>query len=140
MISKIWTWIKDHWQYLVTFEPATLRGIWVSLIALLATLGISVSDKLDARINAIIAFLVVVVPLLQALWTRQAVVANAVHDSAVTKALWTPAPAEATAGSRMAGDALAAAEVSPDTPMTPTGGPEGSVAPEGTIQDDGTLT
>lgn len=138
-MSKIWNWIKSKAAYLSTFEPSTLRGIYVAVVALLGTLGLKVSDKVDAQVSAIIAFLVVVVPMLQALWTRAAVVPVAVHDAAVDKALWTPPPVVATDGAAAAGDAVASAIVGNPAPAAPDPAEAPGEPPvDGAVQDDGT--
>jgi hypothetical protein len=91
-IKNGWAWIKAHASYLETFEPSTLRGIYMALIGLLATLGISVSQVVDTKVNAFIGLLVVILPVLQSLWTRAKVVPVTVSTAAVQDALYTPAP------------------------------------------------
>jgi Mg/Co/Ni transporter MgtE len=62
-------------------EPARLRAVWVALVALLATLGVSVSADIDAKVTAIIALLAVVLPMIQGETTRAAVYAPATVDA-----------------------------------------------------------
>ncbi len=136
-MKKIWNWLKSKAAYMRTFEPATLRGIWVAVVALAGTLGLTVSDRLDTQVSAIIAALVVIVPLLQGLWTRQAVVPVATHDAAVAEALWTMPPAVAGDGALAAGDAVAGAILG----AAPAGEHEAAEAPgeppaPGVVQDD----
>ena len=59
---------------LVHLEPVVLRGVIVSLLMLLASLGIIISPQLP---DELIAFLAAVAALYQALWTRSAVTPNA---------------------------------------------------------------
>jgi Mg/Co/Ni transporter MgtE len=58
-------------------EPARLRAIWIAVVALLATAGVSVSADLDAKVTAVIGVLAVLLPLLQGESTRAAVYAPA---------------------------------------------------------------
>jgi hypothetical protein len=66
--------MQFNWKYLSTFEPAALRGVWVSVVGLLTALGLQLSDTLTGKADAILAAAVVIIPILQGLWTRQAVV------------------------------------------------------------------
>lgn len=59
---------------LVHLEPVVLRGIIVSLVLLLASVGIVVSPQIP---DQLVVFLASVGALYQALWTRPAVTANA---------------------------------------------------------------
>lgn len=62
------------WWRLVHLDPALLRGLVVALVLLLGGLGVSIAtDVPDTVVTAIAAFLAIV----QALWTRPAVTANA---------------------------------------------------------------
>ena len=69
--------MKDWLQRLNQFEPARLRAFWIALIALLATLGITVSADVDAKVTAIIGMLAVILPWIQGETTRGAVYAPA---------------------------------------------------------------
>lgn len=73
--------MKDFLERLNHFEPARLRAFWVALVALLATLGVSVSTDVDARVSAAIALLAVLLPLVQGETTRKAVFAPATVES-----------------------------------------------------------
>jgi hypothetical protein len=64
----------SFWYRLTKLDPAVYRGLIVSGVALLASIGVAISPGVP---DALIAFIVVVVPLVQALWTRPAVTANA---------------------------------------------------------------
>lgn len=71
------------WWRLVHLDPALLRGAVVAVVALLGALGILVSPQLpDVLIGAWAAMAAVV----QALWTRPAVTANA------RVVVWAPDP------------------------------------------------
>lgn len=92
-IKKVVAYVKGFdWGYFKTFEPSMLRGVWVAVLGFAASVGVSIPAKWDGRVTAAIGVLVVVVPILQALWTRAAVVPLATHDAAVEQALYTPAP------------------------------------------------
>lgn len=67
------TWLRNAWAYMRHVEPARLRAIWIAVVALLATAGVSVSADLDARVNAVIGVLAVLLPLIQGETTRAAV-------------------------------------------------------------------
>ena len=59
------------------FEPARLRAFWIALIALLASLGYTVSSDVDARVTAVIGIIAVILPMIQGELTRSAVYAPA---------------------------------------------------------------
>ena len=54
-------------------EPARIRAFWVALVALLATLGVTVSADVDAKVTAVIGLLAVLLPLIQGETTRAVV-------------------------------------------------------------------
>lgn len=60
-------------------EPSVLRGIVTALIALAASLGFVVSEDIEGIAEGLIPLVAVLVPLLQSLWTRQAVVSPETH-------------------------------------------------------------
>lgn len=84
--------LKNFWEYVRTFEPARLRAAWIAVLALAATLGISVSQETDAKVTAVIGVIAVVLPLLQGEWTRNNVVPVTRYDNDVEVALNTPVP------------------------------------------------
>lgn len=86
--------METFWNYVKTFEPARLRAVWVAVLTLATTLGLTVPTDLDGKVTAIIAVLAVLLPLIQGEWTRAAVVPVARYDNDVEVALNTPAPAE----------------------------------------------
>lgn len=62
------------WYKLIKLDPAVFRGLIVAMAALLASVGVAISPGVP---DAVIGFFVVLVPIVQALWTRPAVTANA---------------------------------------------------------------
>jgi hypothetical protein len=77
IIEKEITMVPENdnfWYKLTKLDPAVYRGLIVSVVALLASIGVAISPGVP---DALIAFIVVVVPVVQALWTRPAVTANA---------------------------------------------------------------
>lgn len=60
-------------------EPAVLRGILTSLIALAASLGFVASEDIKGAAEGLIPVIAFLVPLIQSVWTRQAVVPAAKH-------------------------------------------------------------
>ena len=54
-------------------EPARIRAFWVALVALLATVGVTVSADVDAKVTAVIGLLAVLLPLIQGETTRAVV-------------------------------------------------------------------
>lgn len=85
--------IKTALDWLRYFEPARLKAAYVAIVALLLTFGVSIPAGWDERVTAILAALAIIVPLIQGEITRTAVVSPATHDTNVTVALNTPAPA-----------------------------------------------
>jgi hypothetical protein len=58
-------------------EPAVVRGLVVAVLTLLSAMGIAAaSDPSRETIAALVTVASVVIPLIQALWTRFAVTAN----------------------------------------------------------------
>jgi hypothetical protein len=85
--------MKFDWKSLSTFEPAVLRGAWIAIVGVLTAFGLEVSGATQAKATAIIAAAAVIVPLVQAFWTRQAVTPNERVDQLVDDALATDPPA-----------------------------------------------
>ena len=59
---------------IVNLDPALLRGIIVAVVALLASVGVMVSDDIP---EAVIGVFVAAAAIIQATWTRGAVTPNA---------------------------------------------------------------
>jgi hypothetical protein len=62
------------WWKLVHLDPTLLRGLIMAAVLLLSSLGILVSPEVP---NSLIGFIATVLAIVQALWTRPAVTANA---------------------------------------------------------------
>lgn len=60
-------------------EPAVLRGIVTALVALAAAIGFVVPANLSGAAEGLIPVLAFVIPLVQSIWTRQAVVSPQTH-------------------------------------------------------------
>jgi len=91
------SWLRRQLRYLVTMvryvadiEPARMRAIVTAVLAGLSALGVTVAADLPGRIDAIIAVLAVLVPLVQGEVTRAAVYSPASYR----QALATPPPSD----------------------------------------------
>ncbi len=60
-------------------EPSVLRGIVTAVIALAAALGFVATDEIKGAAEALIPLAAFLIPLVQSLWTRQAVVSPRTH-------------------------------------------------------------
>ena len=65
--------MTDLLRKLNKIEPARLRAFWIALVAVLATLGVTVTADVDAKVTAVIGLLAVLLPLVQGETTRAAV-------------------------------------------------------------------
>lgn len=63
----------SFWWRLVHLDPAVYRGIIMAVVLLLVSVGIAVSDNIP---NAVIGVVAAVFALVQAMWTKNAVVPN----------------------------------------------------------------
>lgn len=79
-MTRITAWLRTAWRRAQHVEPARLRAVWVALVAVAATAGISVSADLDAKVTAIIGALAIILPLIQGESTRSAVYSPATVD------------------------------------------------------------
>jgi uncharacterized membrane protein len=77
---------RTGWAWLQYAEPARLRAMWVALVALLGTIGVTVSSDLDGTVGAIIGVVAVLLPVLQGEWTRASVYSPETHELAVRMA------------------------------------------------------
>ena len=68
-------------------EPAVLRGIITAIVALAAAVGFVVPANLSGAAEALIPVVAFLVPLVQALFTRKAVVSPATADRRVADAV-----------------------------------------------------
>lgn len=64
-------------------EPSVLRGILTALVALAASLGFVIPADLSSAAEGLIPVVAFLVPLIQSLWTRQAVVSPQTHAEAL---------------------------------------------------------
>jgi hypothetical protein len=60
-------------------EPSVLRGILTALIALAASLGFVASEDIEGAAEALIPIAALLIPILQAVWTRRSVVSPKTH-------------------------------------------------------------
>lgn len=67
-------------------EPSVIRGIITAVIALAASLGFVTSDDIKGAAEGLIPVVAFLVPLVQSLWTRQAVVSPETADARVAAA------------------------------------------------------
>lgn len=65
---------NSFWYRLVHLNPSLFRALVVSLFALLASFGVIVSDQIP---DSTITFILALAAIIQALWTRNGVTANA---------------------------------------------------------------
>jgi hypothetical protein len=64
-------------------EPALIRGVGAAVLQLCAALGVVLPFDLPGALEALILILAVVVPLVQAIWTRAKVWSQRSKDQAV---------------------------------------------------------
>lgn len=66
--------VKDYLWRLVNLEPALLRTFVVALFALVASTGVIVNDSIP---DALVTFVITMAAIIQAVWVRSGVTANA---------------------------------------------------------------
>ena len=99
------------WWKLVHLDPVLLRGAVISIAALVGTFGFAIGDqKVEAFLSAVAALIV----LVQALWTRKAVVPNA--KVVVYKPDPVNSPKELAPGPAVSTDIIQVANAAADTP------------------------
>lgn len=64
----------SFWWKLINLDPALVRGVVIAVVALLGTFGILVSDQLS---DNLVALLLAILAIVQAVWTKRAVTPNA---------------------------------------------------------------
>lgn len=74
------------WNRIRTLEPARVRAVWVAVVALLVSLGVTVQTDLDSAVQALIVAVFTLLPLVQGETTRAKVVPVAKADRAARKA------------------------------------------------------
>lgn len=72
--------MADWWARIRALEPARVRAVWVAVVALLLSLGYTVSADVDGRVQAAIMVLAAVLPLIQGEATRAKVTPVAAAD------------------------------------------------------------
>ncbi len=66
--------MTDWWARIRNLEPARVRAVWVAIVALLVSLGVTISTDLDAAVSALIVAVFTLLPLIQGEATRSKVV------------------------------------------------------------------
>lgn len=67
------SFFRDLISRLNKTEPARVRAVWISLVALLASVGVVVSADVDATVSTLIVLVFTALPLLQGEATRKSV-------------------------------------------------------------------
>ena len=62
--------MTDWWNRIRTLEPARVRAVWVAVVALLVSLGVTVQTDLDSAVQALIVAVFTLLPLVQGETTR----------------------------------------------------------------------
>lgn len=101
------------WWKLVHLNPTLWRGLIIAVVSLLAAVGITVASGLQ---DATFAFIVAVVAVVQALWTKPAVTAN--KKVVVYKPDPVESPNVLASGEAMSQDVDAVAGVAGSSPGT----------------------
>lgn len=76
IFKRAWLGLKAGYQYMLHFEPARLRAIWIAAAGVAATLGLGQEyANVNAKVQAAITALAILLPLLQGEATRAKVTA-----------------------------------------------------------------
>ncbi len=77
--------MSDWWTRVNQLEPARVKAVWVAVVALLVSLGVTVNTDVDGSVQALIVAVFTLLPLLQGEATRAKVtpVAKANQDAGV---------------------------------------------------------
>lgn len=102
------------WWKIVHLEPAVYKGIIVSVVGILATFGLIISDQNSGAAYTAIA---AVVALIQAVWTRNSVTANS--KVLAYKPNPVDEPTVVTAGQAVSSDVVAVANAAAASPNWP---------------------
>ncbi len=65
--------MSDWLHYVNKLEPARVRAVWTSVVALLIALGVTVNTDVDGAVQAIIVAVFTLLPLVQGEATRRKV-------------------------------------------------------------------
>lgn len=66
--------MTDWWARIRNLEPARVRAVWVAIVALLVSLGVTISSDLNSAVSALIVAVFTLLPLIQGEATRAKVV------------------------------------------------------------------
>ena len=66
--------MTDWWSRIRNLEPARVRAVWVAIVALLVSLGVTISSDLSSAVSALIVAVFTLLPLIQGETTRAKVV------------------------------------------------------------------
>lgn len=66
--------MTDWLQRVRQLEPARVRAVWVAVVALLVSVGVTVNTDMDAAVQALIVAVFTLLPLVQGEATRAKVV------------------------------------------------------------------
>ncbi len=72
--------MSDWLNRIRTLEPARVRAVWVAVVALLVSLGVTINTDLDGAVQALIVAVFTVLPLIQGESTRAKVTPVAVLE------------------------------------------------------------
>lgn len=72
--------MSDWLDRIRTLEPARVRAVWVAVVALLVSLGVTINTDLDGAVQALIVAVFTVLPLIQGESTRAKVTPVAVLE------------------------------------------------------------
>lgn len=75
--------MSDWWQRVRELEPARVRAVWVSVVALLLAVGVTVNADVDGAVQALIVAVFTLLPLLQGEATRRKVTPVAAAEQVV---------------------------------------------------------
>ena len=76
--------MRDWYDYIRAMEPARLRAVWAAIIGVAVALGITISADTDRAVQAAIALLAAIIPLVQGEATRRKVTPVAKVDEWLT--------------------------------------------------------
>ncbi len=78
--------MSNWWDRIRTLEPARVRAVWVAVVALAVSLGVTINTDVDGAVQALIVAVFTLLPLIQGEATRAKVVPVAKAERAARKA------------------------------------------------------
>ncbi len=66
--------MTDWWNRIRQLEPARVRAVWVAIVALAVSLGVTINSDVDGAVQALIVAVFTLLPLIQGEATRAKVV------------------------------------------------------------------